>query len=202
MWVSDVANKCNLAEGMFLGLVGTGFFPKPNIQIRNRQGYTEKAAERCVAKFNKVGGLVRPSHLADKVGCSGTQIQKWIVEGKIPEPKVQAYASGFYTGKEVGKILTKITKLVKEYKETKKDKISKVMTQAANKRYDARRKKGFFSTSDVARMSKVSPVMVNWYQNDGSIKHPKLEVKGYFGYYYTRKQANRIVEFFKKRKKK
>lgn len=200
--VADVANRCKLSECMFLGLMDQGFFPKPNMQIRNRQGYTDKQAARCVAKSNKIGGLFRISHLSRLGKCHTSQIRRWIEQEKITSPQIQVYASEFYTGNEVNKILKQVPKLLKEDAIASNKKSITAGVKRANKRYEARRKRGFFSSFDVARMSGVSPTSVTLYQNHGNIQRPKLEVKGYFGYYYTRKQASKIVKFFEKRKKK
>ncbi len=197
---ADVANRCQLSEALFLAFVDQGIFPKPNMQIRSRQGYTDEQAALCVKAHKKIGGFFRITHLAKQVKCSTDQIRQWIKTDRISPPITQAFASKFYTGDEVSKIQKQIPKLIKEDKATSHKKASAGSTKRANDRYDARKKKGFFSTTDVAKMSGVAPVTINWHQSNGNIKWPKIKIKGYFGYYYTRNQADKIIAFFAKMK--
>lgn len=198
--VCDMASRCGVSEQLFRCLVDQGLLPGPDISLRSRQGYSEKHARSCLSRFAKTGGLFRASQVATRAGSYPSYVHKLIKAERVPTPSIRVLASRFYKGTELNKVIQAIKRCREEDRAKRKRLDSERSTERANKHYEERRKKGFFSSRDVADMAGVSPITVAHHQGVGRIPKPKREVQGYFGYYYNRKEAEKVVTFLKERK--
>jgi hypothetical protein len=195
--LSDVAAQCCISDQFFRALIEQGMYPSPDMRIRTREGYTMKVAKEC-ARISRKNKLFRVTHLAKEFDQSIYYIHKLIREGRIEAPSVEVCASKFYLKPQLSKIRKQILTCQKQDKKSTFEKASKVSRIRANKWHERRRKMGRFSTKEVAEMAGLSQMTMYHHQGTGRFPKPKLEVKGYFGHYYTRKQADRIIAWLEK----
>jgi hypothetical protein len=130
-------------------------------------------------------GLLSNNEVAKKLHVAGNHLYLLRATGKIPQPTHVCGKRSYYSENDLPMLRAALDEWI----------------EVRDSYYDIRRKAGWLSTLEVAEMCRVRPITIQHHQRAGHIPYPlhKVEIDGkkYPHTYYTREEAEAIVEWHK-----
>lgn len=191
MTASKIGMLCDISPYLFADMVASGVLAAPDVVLGALSGYSSDKSREVVRTIKEeYGVLQRVSRVAERSGVPFAFVQRLIKSGVIPGPSVKLKLSFFYKEREADDVVQRVQERWKKIRAT--------AGPFHRIRHEKRRKDGFLSKSDVARLGGVKTVVVLRHIAERDIPRPRVRLATFCGRYYTKKQGEKVIAFLKK----